>query len=40
MPFSKPDPFLPGTHRAPVVLRFLLNSQEETVCFWLNLTTL
>ena len=26
-------------HRALVVLRFLLNRLEETVCFWPNLTT-
>ena len=40
MPFSRPDPFLPGTHRALVVLRFLLNTTEETDCFLQNPTTL
>ena len=32
MPFSRPAPFLPGTHRALVVLRFLLNSPQKTLC--------
>ena len=27
-------------HRALVVLRFLLNSPQETVCFWPDFTTL
>ena len=40
MPFSRPDPFLPGTHRALVVLRFLPNNLHRTVCFWPNYTIL
>ena len=39
MPFSRPDPFLPGRHRALVVLRFLLNTTEETDRIWPNPTT-
>ena len=39
MPFSRPDPFLPGTHRTLVVLRFLLNTIEETDRIWPNSTT-
>ena len=30
------SPFLPGTHRALVVLRFLLNATEETDRIWPN----
>ena len=40
MPFSRPDRFLPGTHRALVVLRFLLNTTKETHCFSPNPITL
>ena len=39
MPFSRPDPFLPGTHRALVVLRFLLNNPQNTLCIRPKLTT-
>ena len=39
MSFSRPDPFLPGTHRALFVLRFLLNTTEETDRIWPNPTT-
>ena len=34
------SPFLPGTHRALVVLRFLLNTTKETHCFLPNPITL
>ena len=36
MPFSRPDPFLPGTHRALVFLRSLLNNLQNTLCIRTN----
>ena len=33
MPFSRPDPFLPETHRVLVVLRFLLNNPQKDGLF-------
>ena len=40
MPFSRPDPFLPGRHRALVGLRCLLNNLQMTLCFRKKHTTL